>query len=131
MNQGVLVFTKDHNLYNQLGHQIGPEIPLIPVKTMQNLQAKIDEQPVRAVLVHMGKDSTPQLFDLSNDAGEQKDLAAEKPEIVKKLQAKFDEWNGQLEKPRWNDSRKADGAPAKKAGKKAKKAAAAGAGDNE
>jgi DNA-binding NtrC family response regulator len=57
MSQGVLVFTKDHNLYNQLGHQMGPEIPLIPVKTMQNLQATIDEQPVRAVLVHMNKDT--------------------------------------------------------------------------
>jgi arylsulfatase A-like enzyme len=73
-------------------------------------------------LVHMGKDATAQLFDLSNDVGEQKDLAAEKPEVVKTLQAKFDEWNGSLEKPRWNDSRKAQ--PGKKAGKKARKAAA-------
>jgi arylsulfatase A-like enzyme len=80
-------------------------------------------------LVHMGKDAMPQLFDLSKDAGEQKDLAAEKPEIVKKLQAKFDEWNGQLEQPKWKDSRKAQPGK-KKAGKKAQKAAASGGDEN-
>jgi arylsulfatase A-like enzyme len=56
-------------------------------------------------LVQMGKGATPQLFDLSSDVGEQKDLSADMPDKVKALQAKFDEWNGQLEEPRWKDSR--------------------------
>jgi arylsulfatase A-like enzyme len=60
-------------------------------------------------LVHPDKDSEPQLYDLAADVGEQKDLAAQKPEVVKKLQAEFNEWNGQLEKPRCKDSRKAKG----------------------
>jgi arylsulfatase A-like enzyme len=78
-------------------------------------------------LVQMGRNATPQLFDLSNDVGEQKDLSAEKPEVAKKLRAKFDEWNGQLEAPRWKDSRKAQ--PGKKAGKK--KNAQQAAADND
>jgi arylsulfatase A-like enzyme len=75
-------------------------------------------------LVHMGKNGTAQLFDLSKDVGEQKDLSTEKPEIAKKLQAKFDEWNGQLEKPRWKDSRKAEPGKKKAGKKKAQQAAA-------
>lgn len=44
------------------------------------------------------------LFDLSNDIGEAKDLAAEKPEVVTALQAKYDQWSGQMEAPRWKSS---------------------------
>jgi arylsulfatase A-like enzyme len=70
-------------------------------------------------LVQMGKDASPQLFDLSKDVGEQHDLSSEKPEVVKALQKKFDEWNGQLEKPRWKDSRKQGGGNGKRAARRA------------
>lgn len=56
--QGVLVFTKDQGLVQKIGHEIGPDIPLIPVPSIQSLHEKLEEQPeVRAVLVHMGKDT--------------------------------------------------------------------------
>jgi arylsulfatase A-like enzyme len=56
-------------------------------------------------LVHMGKGATAQLFDLSKDIGEQNDLSADHTDVVKKLQAEYDNWSGQMEKPRWRDSR--------------------------
>jgi len=70
-------------------------------------------------LVHMGKDATPELFDLSKDVGEQKDLASENPELVKKLQAEYQQWSSQLETPRWKDSRQAKPGGKKKNGKAA------------
>jgi len=42
-----------------------------------------------------------QLFDVSTDPGESKNLAAERPDDVKKLQAEFDQWNAQLQDPKW------------------------------
>jgi arylsulfatase A-like enzyme len=42
-----------------------------------------------------------QLFDLSADIGEQHDLAASKPEVVKKLTRDYEAWDSQLMKPRW------------------------------
>jgi arylsulfatase A-like enzyme len=46
-------------------------------------------------------DGGPKLFDLAADLGEKKDLAAEKPEAVKELQAAYDKWDAQLAKPLW------------------------------
>ena len=48
-------------------------------------------QPVSAV----------KLYDLSKDIHEDKDLAAEQPEKVKQLQARWDEWNRGNMKPLW------------------------------
>jgi arylsulfatase A-like enzyme len=42
-----------------------------------------------------------QLFNLANDVGEARDLAADKSEVVKELTAKYAEWSAQLESPRW------------------------------
>jgi len=47
---------------------------------------------------------SPQLYDLANDIGEQKDLAAEHTDKVKELQAAYDEWNATLAKPRWGQT---------------------------
>jgi arylsulfatase A-like enzyme len=47
-----------------------------------------------------------QLFDLSNDIGEKHNLAADKPEVVKQLQEKFDAWNATLAKPLWKQKAK-------------------------
>ncbi len=41
------------------------------------------------------------LFDLSADIGEQKDLASDKPELVKELKAVYAGWNRQLIPPAW------------------------------
>jgi arylsulfatase A-like enzyme len=86
-------------------------------------------------LVHGGPSAPVELFDLSSDAGEKKDLTAEQPETVKRLQAAYDQWSGQLEQPRWQTAprgKKADGAgggAGRKAKKKNKAAGAAGAAD--
>lgn len=68
------------------------------------------------------------LFDLASDIGEQKDLATEKPEVVKELTAKYDQWAATLEKPRWGQPNRALGTfknkNKNKAGNKKKKAKA-------
>ena len=51
-------------------------------------------------LVKMGG-QIPQLFDLAADIGEEKDLASQKPDMAKKLETSLQEWDSQLEKPRW------------------------------
>jgi arylsulfatase A-like enzyme len=63
------------------------------------------------------------LFDLAADISEQKDLSAERPEVVKELTAKYDEWNKTLEQPRWGQPNRALGqfkSKAKAGGKKKK-----------
>jgi arylsulfatase A-like enzyme len=46
--------------------------------------------------------ATPaKLYDLANDIGESKDLAAAMPDKVKELQSKWDAWNATLVKPLW------------------------------
>ena len=52
-------------------------------------------------LVQPPPNEAVQLFNLASDTNESRDLAAEKPEIVKELTAKYAEWNAQLESPRW------------------------------
>ncbi len=67
------------------------------------------------------------LFDLAADIGEQKDLSADRPEVVKELTTKYDEWNKTLEQPRWGQPNRALGTYKNKAkaGAKKKKAKAA------
>ena len=62
------------------------------------------------------------LYNLREDIGESKDLAAAQPDKVKELQAKWDEWNKSNVKPLWGGGRADNdgpepGAPAKKKGK--------------
>lgn len=47
------------------------------------------------------KVTAPQLYDLANDPGETKDLAAAQPEKVAALKGLYDQWNAQNEAPRW------------------------------
>jgi arylsulfatase A-like enzyme len=72
------------------------------------------------------KVTPPRLYNLAEDIGESKDLAATMPERVKDLQARWDAWNATLVKPLWNSDSTDDdgaepGAPAMK-GRKAVKA---------
>ena len=55
------------------------------------------------------------LFDLASDVGEQRDLAGERPEEVRRLKAIYDAWDDGLVPPRWSNPR---GARAKKAAPK-------------
>jgi arylsulfatase A-like enzyme len=63
--------------------------------------------------------TAPKLFNLADDIGEAKDLAAAMPEKLKDLESKWDAWNATLVQPLWGGG-KADrdgaepGAPAKK-----------------
>lgn len=64
-----------------------------------------------------------QLYDLSTDIGESKNLAAEKPELVAELAKAWGDWNAKNMAPQWHGSPNEDPtAPARssKAGKKAK-----------
>jgi arylsulfatase A-like enzyme len=47
----------------------------------------------------------PKLFDLGSDISETKDLAAEKPEVVKELLAAHQKWDAELMKPLWRQPR--------------------------
>lgn len=61
----------------------------------------------------------PKLYNLSTDIGETKDLAAEMPDKVKELQAKWDTWNQGNVAPLWGGKEKrAKGKGMKKKGKK-------------
>ena len=48
---------------------------------------------------------SPMLFNLDDDRGEQRDLSRGNPEIVDKLQHKWDAWNAHMQPPRWEDKR--------------------------
>ena len=52
-------------------------------------------------LLKMPKSNEVQLYNLKDDIGEGTDLAAQKPDKVKELQADFDKWNAQLAQPLW------------------------------
>jgi hypothetical protein len=56
-----------------------------------------------------------QLFNLAQDIGESKDVAADHPEKVKELMDAWEKWNSELMAPRWQRANpQARRAPAKK-----------------
>ncbi len=64
------------------------------------------------------------LYNLANDIGESKDLAASMPDKVKELQAQWDKWNATLMKPLWGFGKSdSDGDPGEDKAKKKKKQA--------
>lgn len=52
----------------------------------------------------------PRLYNLADDVGETKDLAAAMPERVKELQSKWDAWNATLVQPLWGGGKAGRGA---------------------
>jgi arylsulfatase A-like enzyme len=52
-------------------------------------------------LVWSGPAEQGGLYDVVNDPGESRNLAKDRPEDVKKLQALYDAWNAELAKPKW------------------------------
>jgi arylsulfatase A-like enzyme len=61
------------------------------------------------------------LFDLAQDVGEHRDLSAEKPDVAKKLEQQWRQWDAELQSPKWERQRPARAANRAKA--KARKAA--------
>jgi len=64
------------------------------------------------------KQSGWQLYDLSTDIGETKDLAAEKPELVAELSKAWDDWDAKNMPPQWHGSPNEDPTSPQKAAKK-------------
>jgi arylsulfatase A-like enzyme len=54
-------------------------------------------------LVRHRQSTSAELYDLSDDVGESKDLAAARPKKVKELQALWDKWNAELSPPKWGE----------------------------
>src|SRR5262249_47006582 len=52
-------------------------------------------------LVRHNKSEGLELYNLAEDVGEKKDLAAAQPAKLKELKAAWDKWNSTLAKPRW------------------------------
>lgn len=91
--------------------------PLDGVSLLPLLQGQVAEAPHEALFWRYGDaaaarmgdekllktrpDVPAKLFDLSADPAEKNDLAAERPERVKELQAAWDAWNAELIKPLW------------------------------
>jgi len=64
-------------------------------------------------LVWSGQGEQGGLYDVVNDVGESRNLAAERPEDVKKLQSLFDAWSAQMAEPKWGPPARA-GQPGQK-----------------
>lgn len=54
-------------------------------------------------------DGAEKLFNLADDIGEKKDLAAVRPDKLKELQAAYKEWDAKNISPKWLDGRRAKG----------------------
>jgi arylsulfatase A-like enzyme len=53
------------------------------------------------------REQPTQLFNLAKDIGEKTDLATSEPEVAKRLQAAFEEWDSKNVAPLWHDTRQA------------------------
>jgi arylsulfatase A-like enzyme len=60
------------------------------------------------------RNATPQLYNLAQDIGESKDLAAENPDKLKELQDAWSKWNAELMAPRWGRANPQAGRPVRR-----------------
>ena len=56
-------------------------------------------------IVKAAVDMKPMLINLAEDMGEQTDLSSDNPEKMQSLQNDWDQWNGTMKPPRWEDLR--------------------------
>lgn len=68
----------------------------------------------RYKLARIANAEPPQLYDLEADPGETRDLAAEQPQVVKRLTAAFEDWNTQLVAPLFESPKPAAKQPQRK-----------------
>jgi len=61
-------------------------------------------------LLHDGRGARDMLFNLAEDIGETRDLASEKPEILRQLQAAYEKWDKEMMPAQWvrQDARNAE-----------------------
>lgn len=104
-------------LYWRFGKQMAirsGDYKLVRYDSNADTRTGVRRQPVTAA----------KLYNLASDIGETNDLAAEQPDKVKDLQAKWDEWNQSNIAPLWSDDRLANDVPVSgsrgKRGKKSK-----------
>jgi putative heme-binding domain-containing protein len=64
------------------------------------LGAQLAARKGRWKLVQIGN-RPPELFDLAADIGEKNNLARQKPDVLKELEAALQQWNGRLAQPLW------------------------------
>jgi len=62
------------------------------------------------LVISRGGSGQPELYDLANDVGETKDLAATRPATAKELQALRDKWSAEQAPPSTPDGGKAGAA---------------------
>lgn len=121
------------------GADVKPEWQLDGANLLPLMEGKTDAAPHDAIYWRFGVqyavrqgdwkllkahiNQAPRLHNLTQDVGEQTDLAAQNPERVKELQELWDRWNANNESPRWIDVRwNGDGpGPKRRAAKKAAK----------
>ena len=103
------------------GAKVDPTRKLDGVDLLPLLTGKVDALPARPLfwrfgvqyavrqgnwkLVKAAADMQPALFNLADDPGEKRDLAASEPARVGELQELWDSWNNANEPPRWIDNR--------------------------
>lgn len=109
-------------IINAAGHSIRDEWQLDGRSFLPLLTGKSDSLPTRTLfwrqhgsqgsialrhdnwkLIHNRSEpqSKPQLFDLEQDLGEENDLATQHPDLVADLVKKLEQWEQELEQPKW------------------------------
>lgn len=106
------------------GGQVKAEWKLDGVNLLEYLQGKKTEAPHPTLYWRFGPqlalrrgdwklvqyDKTGlHLYNLKEDIGETKDLAAQRPELVRELKADWDRWNQEMVKPLWGGGKKVEG----------------------
>ncbi len=98
-----------------------PEVPIDGVNLLPLMEGKSKQLEERELyfrfgiqhavrkgewkLVKASKEMEPMLVNLKQDPGEQRDLSLDQPAKKAELQALFDQWNAQMQPPRWEDLR--------------------------
>jgi arylsulfatase A-like enzyme len=118
-----------------------PEIPIDGVNLLPLMEGKAKQLEARELyfrfgvqhavrqgewkLVKASKEMEPMLVNLKQDPGEQRDVSLEHPAKKAELQRLFDQWDAEMQPPRWEDQRW-NGEEDRKDNKKSKRKAKAG-----
>jgi arylsulfatase A-like enzyme len=65
-------------------------------------------------LVKQNASTPPKLFNLEADIHEDHDLASSKPDVAKELRGIYEQWNSQLQEPRWHNVKRTANPPQQK-----------------
>jgi arylsulfatase A-like enzyme len=102
------------------GVEVKPEWKLDGVNILPHLAGQNDQPPHDALYWRLGRQMAirqgdwklvkydakpPQLYNLTEDIGESKDLAKDQPEKYKQLDAAWQKWSAEMAAPRWTPKR--------------------------